>query len=128
MSGGGSSSKKKTEDKKAEPTVPGSGPMMTQQPFMPGMDTALAQQLAAGYGGNPADFLAMFQQTYAPMQVLDTRPGATSGGTSGTTGGTSGGTSGGGAEDGWMVVKNTPNGEPFFRWRPWGGGNGSNPY
>lgn len=76
MSGGGSSSKKKTEAKKAEPVIPGTGPMMTQQPFMPGMDMALAQQLAAGYGGDPASFLAQFQQTYAPMQLLDTRPGA----------------------------------------------------
>jgi hypothetical protein len=71
MSGGGSSNKKKTETKKDEPVIPGTGP------FMPGAENALAQQLAAGYGGNPADFLAMFQQTYAPMQVLDTRPGAT---------------------------------------------------
>lgn len=76
MSGGGSSSKKKTEAKKAEPVIPGTGPMMTQQPFMPGMDMALAQQLAAGYGGDPASFLTQFQQTYAPMQLLDTRPGA----------------------------------------------------
>lgn len=73
MSGGGSSSKKKT-DKKAEPVIPGTGPMMTQPAFMPGMDMALAQQLAAGYGGDPASFLAQFQQTYAPMQLLDTRP------------------------------------------------------
>lgn len=84
MSGGGSSSKKKTEAKKAEPVIPGTGPMMTQQPFMPGMDMALAQQLAAGYGGDPASFLAQFQQTYAPMQLLDTRPGASGPGTPGT--------------------------------------------
>jgi len=78
MSGGGSGgSKKKTETKKDEPVIPGTGPMMTQQPFMPGMDNALAQQLAMGYGGDPATYLAQLMQTYAPMQILDTRPGAT---------------------------------------------------
>ena len=74
---GGSSSKKKTEDKKAEPTIPGTGAMMTQQPFMGDNQNLLAQQLAAGGYGNVPDLLAMFQQTFTPMQVLDTRPGAT---------------------------------------------------
>lgn len=76
MSGGGSSNKKSTPAKKEEPIIPGSGPMMTQPAFLPGMDTMLAQQLAAGYGMNPNDLLAQFAQTFTPMQVLDTRPGA----------------------------------------------------
>lgn len=77
MSGGGSD--KKSNKKKDEPVtaIPGTGAMMTQQPFMPGMDQALAQQLAAGYGGDPSAYLAQLMQTYAPMQILDTRPGAT---------------------------------------------------
>ena len=69
MSGGGSSGSKssggKSDKNKPEPPQPGT----TVQPFTPGMDVALAQQLAMGYGGNPQDFMAAFQQTYAPMQV-----------------------------------------------------------
>jgi hypothetical protein len=76
MSGGGSSKKKSSSSKKPEPAVPGSGPMMTQPAFMPGNDNLLAQQLAAGGYGSVPDLLAMFQQTFTPMQVLNTQPGA----------------------------------------------------
>lgn len=41
----------------------------TVQPFMPGMDNLLAQQLSAGFGGNPQDFLAQFANLYAPMKM-----------------------------------------------------------
>ncbi len=66
MSGGGSKSSSKSTP---APAAAGPQPSTTVQPFMPGMDIALAQQLAAGYGGNPQDFMAAFAQTYAPMQV-----------------------------------------------------------
>ncbi len=66
MSGGGSS---KSKPKTSAATPSGPSPTQTVQPFMPGNDNALAAQLAAGFGGLPADFMAAFQQTYAPMQV-----------------------------------------------------------
>ena len=65
----GDSSSKSSSKKKTEPATGAPQPGTTVQPFMPGNDIALAQQLAMGYGGNPADFMAAFQQTYAPMQV-----------------------------------------------------------
>ncbi|WP_336057373.1 hypothetical protein [Nitratireductor sp. CH_MIT9313-5] len=46
-------------------------PMQTVQPFMPGMEEMLAQQLAAGFGGTPQSYTSAFDQTYAPMQVPD---------------------------------------------------------
>jgi hypothetical protein len=78
MSGGGSSKKSSsTPTKAAEPAIPGTGPMMTQPAFMGDNQNMLAQQLAAGgYGAQP-DLMAMLTQTFTPMQVLDTRPGAT---------------------------------------------------
>jgi hypothetical protein len=97
MSGGGSSKKKSSSSKKAEPAIPGTGPMMTQPAFMPGNDNLLAQQLAAGGYGSVPDLLSMFQQTFTPLQVLNTQPGAaptpttpqpsSSGGSSGGSGG-----------------------------------------
>lgn len=72
MSGGGSSNKK--ADKKAEPVVPGTSPLMTQPAFMPGNQNALAEQLAAGSYGSMPDIMQMLTQTFTPMQVLDTRP------------------------------------------------------
>ncbi len=68
--GGSSSSKSSSQSSAAAaPATPTPQPGNTVSPFMPGMDIALAQQLAAGYGGNPQDFMAAFAQTYAPMQV-----------------------------------------------------------
>ncbi len=66
---GGSSKKKSSSSSGGSSTPTSSNPTQTVQPFMPEMDIALAQQLAAGFGGNPADFMAAFQQTYSPMQV-----------------------------------------------------------
>lgn len=75
---GGSSSKPKTETKAAEPsTIPGTGPMMTQPAFMGDNQNLLAQQLAAGGYGSMPDIMAMLTQTFTPMQVLNTQPGAT---------------------------------------------------
>jgi len=75
MSGGGSD-KKKTKAKD-EPAIPGTGPMMTQPAFFGDNQNLLAQQLAAGgYGAEP-DLMAMLTQMFTPMQILDTRPGAT---------------------------------------------------
>ena len=95
---GGGSSKKKSSSKKDETPVPGSSPLMTQPAFMPGNDSLLAQQLAAGGYGSVPDLLAMFQQTFTPMQILDTRPGATPTPTTPPpgTGGGGGGTGGSG--------------------------------
>jgi hypothetical protein len=93
MSGGGSS-KPKTTPKAAEP-APAPTPGPTVQPFMPGMDNMLAQQLAAGGYGNVGDLLSYFQNIYSPM----TMPGSNT--APATSGGTTGGTSGGSVPDGW---------------------------
>jgi hypothetical protein len=79
LMGGDSDSKKKssTPTKAAEPAIPGTGPMMTQPAFMGDNQNMLAEQLAAGGYGNMPDLMAMLTQTFTPMQVLDTRPGAT---------------------------------------------------
>jgi hypothetical protein len=76
MSGGSSGGKKKS-DKKAEPAIPGTGPMMTQPAFMGDNQNLLAQQLAAGGYGSMPDIMQMLTQTFTPMQVLNTQPGAT---------------------------------------------------
>lgn len=72
MSGGGG--KKLTDAitgaaNAAKPTIASLNPTSTVQPFMPGMDQTIANQLAAGFGGNPQDFLSAFSQVYSPMQV-----------------------------------------------------------
>jgi hypothetical protein len=68
MSGGSSGGKKKSEDKKAEPAIPGTGPMMTQPAFMGDNQSLLAQQLAAGGYGSMPDIMQMLTQTFTPMQ------------------------------------------------------------
>lgn len=75
MSGDGS--KKKTDTSKKDEALPDymTG-TVTQQPFMPGWDNMLAQQLQAGGYGSTNDLLSQFQQIYTPMQVLDTNPPA----------------------------------------------------
>jgi hypothetical protein len=62
------SGKKKTTPKAAEP-APAPTPGPTVQPFMPGMDNMLAQQLAAGGYGNVGDLLSYFQNIYSPMTM-----------------------------------------------------------
>lgn len=85
----GGSSKKWTDqfNKKdeAKGTVPGTSPLMTVQPFIGDSQNMLAQQLAAGGYGQVPDLMSMLSQTYSPMQVLDTRPGATPAPTTPTT-------------------------------------------
>jgi hypothetical protein len=73
---GGSSGKKSTPKKDEPSAIPGTGPMMTQPAFMGDNQNMLAQQLAGGYGNMP-DLMAMLTQTFTPMQVLNTQPGAT---------------------------------------------------
>jgi hypothetical protein len=75
---GGSSGSSNTKPKKEEPsgTIPGTGPMMTQPAFIGDNQNLLAQQLAAGGYGNVPDLMTMLSNTFTPMQILDTRPGA----------------------------------------------------
>ena len=100
--GGDSGGKKKKGKAKDEPAIPGTGPMMEQPAFMGDNQNLLAQQLAAGGYGSMPDIMQMLTQTFTPMQVLNTQPGATGGGTPSTpaSGGSGGGGSGSG-EDGW---------------------------
>jgi hypothetical protein len=64
MSGGG----KKTAATKAE-AKPSPVQYQQIQPFMPGMQNMLAQQLTGGFGGNPQDLMAYMNQLYAPMNM-----------------------------------------------------------
>jgi hypothetical protein len=73
---GGSSGKKSTPKKDEPSAIPGTGPMMTQPAFMGDNQNMLAQQLAAGGFGTQPDLMAMLTQTFTPMQVLNTQPGA----------------------------------------------------
>jgi len=41
----------------------------TMQPFMPGFDQAIADQMGQGFGGKPADYMAAFQKIFSPMTV-----------------------------------------------------------
>lgn len=43
----------------------------TMSAGMPGQIAALAQQLAAGYGGTPASFAAELNKAYQPAKTLD---------------------------------------------------------
>lgn len=67
--GGGGSSKPKTN-------TPTTAPMQTIQPGMPGQISTLADQLAAGFGQQPADILAQLQQYYQPMSIPNYAPAA----------------------------------------------------
>lgn len=94
--GKGSDGGSKTTPKKDETTaIPGTGAMMTQPAFIGDNQNMLAQQLAAGGYGNVPDLMSMLSQTFTPMQILDTRPGAVSTPTTPTTT-TSGGRGNGG--------------------------------
>lgn len=66
----GGSSKKSTTDSKATTPTP-QQPMMTVQPFAPGMQQALADQLAMGYGQQPADLMGYLSSIYKPMTIPD---------------------------------------------------------
>lgn len=57
-------------------TTPVQQPTTTMQPFQPGMQQALADQLAMGYGQQPADIMAYLSSIYKPMTVPDYSPKA----------------------------------------------------
>lgn len=67
MSGGGGGS---STPKPTNTTMP----MDTVQPSMPGQLDAISQQLASGYGQQPADIMSQLMQYYAPMQLPDYSP------------------------------------------------------
>lgn len=101
--GGSSGSSNKPTPKKDEPTgtIPGTGPMMTQPAFIGNNQNLLAQQIAAGGYGQVPDLMSMLTNTFTPMQILDTRPGAVTTPTTPTTPTTGGGgSSGGGGKPG----------------------------
>ena len=66
----GGSSKKSTTDNAAATPTPQQA-TMTMPAFMPGMQQALADQLAAGYGQQPADLMTYLSSIYKPMTVPD---------------------------------------------------------
>ena len=70
----GGSSKKSTTDNAATPTPQQA--TMTMPAFMPGMQQALADQLAVGYGQQPADLMTYLSSIYKPMTVPDYSPQA----------------------------------------------------
>lgn len=70
MSGGSKSSSKPA----ATPAATNATPMQTIQPGMPGQISTLADQLAAGFGQQPADILAQLQQYYQPMSLPNYAP------------------------------------------------------
>lgn len=69
----GGSSKK--ADKKTADT-PTTQPMQTVQPGMPGQISTLADQLAAGFGQQPADVMTQLLQYYQPMSLPNYAPPA----------------------------------------------------
>jgi len=73
----GSSGKTPTNPSAAASPTP-QQPTTTMQPFMPGMQQALADQLAMGYGQQPADLMAYLSSIYSPMALPDySRPAST---------------------------------------------------
>jgi len=89
MPGGGSKPKTQTKTNEPKGSIPGTSPLMTQPAFIGDNQNMLAQQIAAGGYGQVPDLMSMLNQTFTPMQVLDTRPGAASTTpTTPTTGGT----------------------------------------
>lgn len=109
-SSGSDNKQQQSNTKKADEPIPGTSPLMMQPAFIGDNQNMLAQQLAAGGYGSMPDLMAMLSQTFNPMQVLDTRPGAvappsTPAPTAPTTGG--GGSSGNSARPsggrGWEI-------------------------
>lgn len=77
MSKGGNDDKKKaattTTPAATTPTTPYANAPVTQtiQPFMPGFQNMLAEQLSGGYGGGGMDFAAMLSSMYSPMSLVN---------------------------------------------------------
>lgn len=102
MSGGGDSKSKKSK-KEESSGLPGymtEGPMV--QPFMPGWDNMISNQLAAGGYGSAPDLLTYIQQFYSPMQVPGASPAPAPGGGGGGSGG-GGSKSGGNGSGGFRL-------------------------
>lgn len=74
----GGSSKKKTTSTPTEKDISNAAirPMTEVPAAMPGQLDALSQQLAMGYGQQPADLLSIMNQYYQPMQLPDYGPNA----------------------------------------------------
>lgn len=70
MSGGGGGG----GNNQQQAPAPAGTPMQTIQPGMPGQISTLADQLAAGFGQNPADMLSQLQQYYQPMSIPNYAP------------------------------------------------------
>ena len=81
MSGGGGGG----GNNQQQAPAPAGTPMQTIQPGMPGQISTLADQLAAGFGQNPADMLSQLQQYYQPMSIPNYAPVAPTAPTSPTT-------------------------------------------
>jgi len=73
---GGSSGKKTTTTAQKDVSNAAIRPMTQVPAAMPGQLDALSQQLAAGFGGQPADLLALMNQYYQPMQLPNYAPNA----------------------------------------------------
>ena len=96
MSGSGDSEKKNDKNKLPSYMTEAT----TVQPFMPGWDNQIVDQLAKGGYGTAPDLRSYMNQFYSPMQ-LPGGAGASTGGSGTTTGGSStGGTTGGGGSGG----------------------------
>lgn len=63
------------------PGIAGATGTTTMQPFMPGFDQAIANQMGQGFGGKPDDYLAAFKQIFQPMTVPTWQQAKSSSGT-----------------------------------------------
>jgi len=51
------------------PNIGGATGTKTMQPFMPGFDQHIANQMGQGFGGKPEEYLAAFQKIFSPMTI-----------------------------------------------------------
>ena len=51
------------------PNIGGATGTKTMQPFMPGFDQQIANQMGQGFGGKPEEYLAAFQKIFSPMTI-----------------------------------------------------------
>lgn len=73
---GGSSKKKSSPAAEKDISNAAIRPMTEVPAAMPGQLDALSQQLAMGYGQQPADLLSLMNQYYQPMMLPDYGPNA----------------------------------------------------
>lgn len=70
MSGGSKSASATTDTTSKDEKFNGYiAPGMTIQPFFPGQEGLLAQQIAQGFGSSQADVGAMLASLYSPMMI-----------------------------------------------------------